>query len=106
MINKQKKIFCAKAPLRLGLAGGGSDLTPFSEKYGGCILNATINLFVHVFIEPTNLLIYELNVVSSFVLKEVFLIHTPSSDTNPIFVIVPPISIPTAVFIFFQILIW
>ena len=54
MINKQKKIFCAKAPLRLGLAGGGSDLNPFSEKYGGCILNATINLFVHVFIEPTN----------------------------------------------------
>lgn len=37
----------SKAPLRLGLAGGGTDVSPFSELHGGLVLNATIDLHAH-----------------------------------------------------------
>lgn len=42
----------SKAPLRIGLAGGGTDVSPYCDKFGGAILNATISLSANATIEP------------------------------------------------------
>jgi D-glycero-alpha-D-manno-heptose-7-phosphate kinase len=37
----------AKAPLRVSFAGGGTDVTPFPEREGGMVLNATIDRYAY-----------------------------------------------------------
>jgi D-glycero-alpha-D-manno-heptose-7-phosphate kinase len=42
----------SRSPLRLGLAGGGTDMESFYSDHGGCVLNATIDLYACCTLKP------------------------------------------------------
>ncbi|NJK81603.1 MAG: GHMP kinase [Chloroflexaceae bacterium] len=46
------KVYKARAPMRIGFFGGGTDVSPYAEEHGGKVLNCTINLFVRCMLRP------------------------------------------------------
>ena len=38
-------MIASRAPVRISFAGGGTDVSPFTEKYEGAVVNVTINKY-------------------------------------------------------------
>ncbi len=45
-------VFRAKAPLRISFCGGGTDVSPYPEERGGCVLSVTIDKYAWASVYP------------------------------------------------------
>ncbi len=43
-----EKIFRSRAPLRISFAGGGTDVPPYPELYGGAVISTTIDRYAYI----------------------------------------------------------
>jgi D-glycero-alpha-D-manno-heptose-7-phosphate kinase len=62
----------ARAPLRIGLAGGGSDVSPFCDTFGGSVVNVTIDRYAYATVRlngESNVRFYAKDKNQSVVLK-------------------------------------
>lgn len=62
------KSYTVTSPLRITFAGGGTDVEPFIEKYGGAVVNSTIDRKVTVTYQPDE---YDLEISSRDLVKSI-----------------------------------
>lgn len=48
LAKNDRTIVRSRAPLRISFCGGGTDVPPYPERFGGCVLSATIDKYAHV----------------------------------------------------------
>ena len=50
-----EKIIYSRVPTRISFSGGGTDVSPFCEDYGGCVINATINKYAYAWLKESDI---------------------------------------------------
>lgn len=53
MNNPLNIAYYSQAPLRISFAGGGTDVSPYCDEFGGAVVNACIQYYAHVTLKPT-----------------------------------------------------
>ena len=46
------KLIRSRAPLRISFCGGGTDVKPYPEEKGGCVLSTTIDMYAYATVKP------------------------------------------------------
>ena len=44
-------LFRGKVPLRVSFCGGGTDVAPYYNDFGGCVLSSTISMYAYATVE-------------------------------------------------------
>lgn len=47
------KVVRSRSPLRISFCGGGTDVSPYPERFGGCVLSCTIDKYAYVSLRDT-----------------------------------------------------
>ncbi len=80
MSDKAKSLF-SRAPMRISFAGGGTELSPYVENHGGCVLSAAIGIYAHVQLTTDNVSSKNIKIKSQETSEE--LIFDDLSVVNP-----------------------
>ena len=80
MAKERGLVVRARAPLRLGLAGGGTDVAPYCDEHVGYVLNATIDRYAYAVIRVSNNNTLRFEATDLGVQEQVYLNATEASE--------------------------
>ena len=75
MVIGDDKMIKSRAPVRISFAGGGTDVSPYTEEHEGCVINASINKYAYgslensIDIKITTVIMEKIKKIASVILQ-------------------------------------